>query len=381
MDPLTHVATGVVCSQLLTSPSRWWAALAGALFAVLPDLDYFYIFWDRLAFIRYHRGFTHSLVALPLLALAGSAGRPGPGRPPLVQTPVHSGAHGAGVPPAPGPGHLLWHADLKPLFPAPLYPGLGFYHRPLSYRPAGGRSHKRPGFPPLGPPFGSLVPGRSHGLYAGVRLLPSPGPGPGPPGMASDRPPQPPEQTVAALPQPFSCRRWQLIAARPGEIRQAFVQLPFAAVLGEDRGGRRQRRLRSPRARTVWRRPWPIKPPAISPSRSGPRLRRPPPTLRKPKNFGQLSGVARFPLLCRAGSQEGEQLLEWLDLRFSIPGRSFPFVLQLRLDAQGRLALAHRPRPGQKVLSWWGGRAWAPMSQVGERGRHALPGPPHLEHF
>ena len=46
---------------------------------------------------------------------------------------------------------------------------------------------------------------------------------------------------------------------------------------------------------------------------------------------------ARFPLLCRAQSQGGEQLLEWLDLRFSVPGRAFPFVLQLRLDAQGRL--------------------------------------------
>ena len=33
---------------------------------------------------------------------------------------------------------------------------------------------------------------------------------------------------------------------------------------------------------------------------------------------------ARFPLLCRAESQGGEQLLEWLDLRFSIPGRAFP---------------------------------------------------------
>jgi hypothetical protein len=29
--------------------------------------------------------------------------------------------------------------------------------------------------------------------------------------------------------------------------------------------------------------------------------------------------------------------MEWRDLRFSIPGRAFPFVLQLRLDAQGRL--------------------------------------------
>jgi hypothetical protein len=30
-------------------------------------------------------------------------------------------------------------------------------------------------------------------------------------------------------------------------------------------------------------------------------------------------------------------VLEWLDLRFSIPGRGFPFILQLRLDSQGRL--------------------------------------------
>ena len=46
---------------------------------------------------------------------------------------------------------------------------------------------------------------------------------------------------------------------------------------------------------------------------------------------------ARFPLLCRIQSQGGEQVLEWLDLRFSVPGRAFPFVLQLRLDAHGRV--------------------------------------------
>ena len=72
VDPLTHVATGVICSQLLPAPSRWWAAAAGAIFALLPDVDYFFIFWDRLAFIRYHRGFSHSLVALPFFALAGA---------------------------------------------------------------------------------------------------------------------------------------------------------------------------------------------------------------------------------------------------------------------------------------------------------------------
>ena len=73
MDPLTHLTTGLICSQLVPAPSRWWAAAAGAIFAVFPDVDYFFIFWDRLAFIRYHRGFTHSLVAVPLFALAGAA--------------------------------------------------------------------------------------------------------------------------------------------------------------------------------------------------------------------------------------------------------------------------------------------------------------------
>ncbi len=38
--------------------------------------------------------------------------------------------------------------------------------------------------------------------------------------------------TVAALPQPFSCRRWQLVAANGEEVRQTFVQLPYAAILG-----------------------------------------------------------------------------------------------------------------------------------------------------
>ncbi len=55
---------------------RGWSFLAGVLFALLPDIDYFLIFSDRLAFIRHHRGFTHSLTALPLFALLGAlAGR------------------------------------------------------------------------------------------------------------------------------------------------------------------------------------------------------------------------------------------------------------------------------------------------------------------
>src|SRR4030042_639618 len=72
MDPITHVTTGLVLSQLLPLPSRWLGALAGVIFALLPDLDYFLVFQDRLAFIRHHRGFTHSLVAVPLFALLGA---------------------------------------------------------------------------------------------------------------------------------------------------------------------------------------------------------------------------------------------------------------------------------------------------------------------
>jgi len=73
MDPVTHVAAGVLISQVMPGPSRGWSTLAGAAFALLPDIDYFMIFADRLAFIRHHRGFTHSLAALFLFALLGAA--------------------------------------------------------------------------------------------------------------------------------------------------------------------------------------------------------------------------------------------------------------------------------------------------------------------
>ena len=72
MDPLTHVAAGALISQVLPGPSRVWSAVAGVAFALLPDIDYFLIYADRLAFIRDHRGFTHSLVALVLFALLGA---------------------------------------------------------------------------------------------------------------------------------------------------------------------------------------------------------------------------------------------------------------------------------------------------------------------
>ena len=72
MDPVTHVAAGALISQVLPGPSRGWSAAAGVAFALLPDIDYFLIYFDRLAFIRDHRGFTHSLLGLALLAFLGA---------------------------------------------------------------------------------------------------------------------------------------------------------------------------------------------------------------------------------------------------------------------------------------------------------------------
>jgi inner membrane protein len=336
VDPLTHLATGVICSQLLPAPSRWWAAAAGAIFAVLSDADYFFIFWDRLAFIRYHRGFTHSLVAVPLFALAGALlgrflGGPRWFRPLLILGIVVLLSHllldlatsyGTQLlsPFSRRRFSLDWIFIIDPYFTALLLAGV---IAALT-------------FPRWGPRAGAgvlaaaavylLVCASYHhqALDLARRVFQAVHPG---------------AQTVAALPQPFSCRRWQLIAAGPAEIRQSFVQLPWAAGLGREAAGD----------------PAPVAP--VPPSQAGPAPASPyqppghlaiqtwtpaPPaaTVYSPEAEAILASYlefARFPLLCRAGSREGDQLLEWRDLRFSIPGHAVPFVLQLRLDARGHL--------------------------------------------
>ena len=336
MDPLTHLATGVICSQLLPAPSRWWAAAAGAIFAVLPDVDYFFIYWDRLAFIRYHRGFTHSLVALPLFALAGALlgrvlGGPRWFMPLFGLGLVVLGSHllldlatsyGTQIlsPFSRRRFSLDWIFIIDPYFTALLVAGaIGALVFPL-----------------WGPRLGAwflaaagvylLVCAFYHQQALDLARR-----------VVKDR--EPGVQTVAALPQPFSCRRWQLIAAGPAAIRQAFVQLPYEAALGLKAGGSDATAAPDPRH--------PADPAPVIPYPDPGHL-----TIRTwtpahaataalpPEAAVILAGFlefARFPLLDRVQSQGGEQLLEWLDLRFAIPGQAMPFVLQLRLDAQGRL--------------------------------------------
>ncbi len=336
MDPLTHLATGVICSQLLPAPSRWWAALAGAIFAVLPDVDYFFIYWDRLAFIRYHRGFTHSLVAVPLLALAGALlgrvlGGPRWFRPLLILGIVVLLSHllldlatsyGTQLlsPFSRRRFSLDWIFIIDPYFTALLLAGVIAALAWPRWGPRAGAGVLAAAAVYL------LVCASYHhqALDLARRVFREGNPG---------------GQTVAALPQPFSCRRWQLIAAGPAEIRQAFVQLPWAAALGrKPEGGK------APAAPVARSQDCPA--PASSyqaPGHLAIQTWTPAPaaaTAYSPEAKAILQSYlefARFPLLCRAGSQGGEQLLEWRDLRFSLPGRGIPFVLELRLDAQGHL--------------------------------------------
>jgi inner membrane protein len=335
MDPLTHVATGVIISQLVKSPSKWWAALAGALFAVLPDLDYFLIFWDRLAFIRYHRAFTHSLVALPLLALAGALAGRGLGGPRWFRPIFFIGlavlashlvldlatSYGTQIlsPFSRRRFSLDWVFIIDPYITALLVAG----------------AITALAFQRWGPQLAAWSLGA-----AGVYILVCAFYHYQAVGLAHQifQTPNVREQTEAALPQPFSCRRWQLISAHPGEIRQAFVQLPWTAGLGNNLATAKPKIVTVPAGQ----------------DRVGSGVAYQAPANLTVQTWRQVSGAgpypreaekilasylefARFPLLCRDQAQGGERLLEWLDLRFSVPGRSFPFVLQLRLGADGRL--------------------------------------------
>ncbi|MGA8573022.1 MAG: metal-dependent hydrolase [Desulfobaccales bacterium] len=367
MDPVTHLAMGALLSQVLPSPSPYWSAVAGISFTLLPDCDYFLKYSHRLAFIRHHRAFSHSLTALPLFALAAAGvawalGGPRWFLPILFLGLAVLASHllvldlatpygtqllfpfsrkrftldwlfiidpyltalllaGAAAAPFPGWGHRAGLAFLAAAGGYLLLCGC-YHHQALALaRQVFDPTAANPG--PLSAP---AHPGRAGALSAG--------------GLR-----------VAALPQPFSCRRWLLLAGNGREVAQAFVQLPFLAPLGL---------WRSPAAPPVTRLP--------SNSRAPDEVYSAPEDLHL-QVFGGLAmqdadldpeareirdrylEFARFPLLHRAQVLEDGLDLEWLDLRFSVPGRAFPFALQMRLDQQGRVRQWHLGASDQELKS------------------------------
>ena len=335
MDPLTHVAAGVLISQLVPTPSRFWSAVAGAAFALMPDVDYFLVWTDRLAFIRHHRGFTHSLAAIPLLALGGAGVSAAFGgrewfRPLLLLGLAVLASHllldlatsyGTQIfsPLSRRKFSLDWIFIIDPYFTFILLAGaLAALCSPGWGRSAGSVCLS-------GAVVYLLLCGYYH--HQALNLA----------RQVFQREAQA-GAAVAALPQPFSCRRWQLIAARPEEIKQALVQLPYLARPGLNGGVREVQAaavsLSCPRAPAAdylppesliiqdWRA---ANPPLPAYAPDAQRL------------LDLYLDFARFPLLARAEPRDDGFLLDWVDLRFTVPGRAFPFVLQLHLDPEGRL--------------------------------------------
>jgi inner membrane protein len=335
VDPVTHVASGLLLSQLIPAPSRGWAAVAGVILAVLPDLDYFLGMNDRFAYIRYHRAFTHSLLAVPLWSLMVAAVGRVLGGPRWFQPLLLLGlavllthllldlatSYGTQLlsPFSRRKFTLDWIFIIDPYFTFLLLAGgLAALLSPAWGRRAGAACL-------AGAAAYLLICGYYH--HQALTLA-----------RQVFRSEAQAGATVAALPQPFSCRRWQLIAARPEEIKQALVQLPFAAWTRSP-GEIKEVQLTK----------------AVSSSLRAPGEGYQPPEGLIVQDWRAAAGTlppfspearhlldlyldfARFPLLTRAGPQGDGLLLEWVDLRFSVPGRAFPFVLQLYLDQKGRL--------------------------------------------
>jgi inner membrane protein len=69
VDTLTHGIAGAVVTRTLGGRPGRRALLLGALAGMFPDCDFLFM-PDRLSYLRNHRGWTHSFVALPFFSLA-----------------------------------------------------------------------------------------------------------------------------------------------------------------------------------------------------------------------------------------------------------------------------------------------------------------------
>ncbi|MGQ9688757.1 MAG: metal-dependent hydrolase [Desulfobaccales bacterium] len=335
MDPLTHVATGVALSQFVSAPSRGLAAMAAVLFALLPDLDYLLIFQDRLTYLKHHRGFSHSLIALVLFVLAGAGvgrllGGPRWTRPMFFLGLIVLTSHlfldwltsyGTQLlnPPSRAKFALDWIFIIDPSLTGFLLVGAVA----AWWSGSGGRLVGAAALALAGVYI--LLCGFFHhqALKVAHQVFRS---------QASEK------TAVAALPQPLSLRRWLLMAAAPGEVHQVFLELPWwpgtktPAMVTEipvRLNPRNPPRVpstgyRPPEALEVYRwqgAPGPVGP--LSPEAQG--------------FLNTYLAFTRFPLLIANDQGEHGVKATWLDLRFSVPGRAIPFEFTLTVDREGRL--------------------------------------------
>jgi len=89
MDNLTHTLTAVALSHAGLHRKTRFATLTLIAAANLPDIDLVSRFWGSITYLKYHRGFTHSMLGVSLLALLlawtiyflGRKAKPKPGPP------------------------------------------------------------------------------------------------------------------------------------------------------------------------------------------------------------------------------------------------------------------------------------------------------------
>jgi inner membrane protein len=70
MEPVTHFLTGACLGRTGFNRRTAYATLAMTLAAEAPDIDVFWSFRGPVAGFQHHRGFTHTLLGVPLVALA-----------------------------------------------------------------------------------------------------------------------------------------------------------------------------------------------------------------------------------------------------------------------------------------------------------------------
>jgi len=79
MDPVTHIASGILAGQAVrgTFPPGRWLLIFTALCAWIPDMDNFVTYLGPEAYMRHHRGLTHSVLGGAVMAaLLAAAFRP-----------------------------------------------------------------------------------------------------------------------------------------------------------------------------------------------------------------------------------------------------------------------------------------------------------------
>jgi inner membrane protein len=89
VDNLTHTLTAVALSHAGLRRKTRFATLTLMVAANLPDLDLVSRLWGSVAYLKYHRGFTHSILGVSLLAFllawsiyfVGGKAKPKPGPP------------------------------------------------------------------------------------------------------------------------------------------------------------------------------------------------------------------------------------------------------------------------------------------------------------